>query len=302
MMAKVVAVVTLASASIHGFRMPRQAAGRNCGSRGRSVAELEGPNASIVNGRPASQCDWIWQASLEDGDGTFCGGMLIDEKWVLTAAHCLGGKIDVCLGKYKTTKCEGQKIRVKKATKHPDYDKRVEDDYDIALLELQSPANMGSCVGTVCLPEQGKDVPPGTSCWITGWGTLKDDGKDPNELQEGQVQTMTNRQCDDAPEYKGEDWITDSMICAQGRSGGKIVDACQGDSGGPMVCQQGGAWRVYGATSWGSGCADKDAPGVYARVHKVLSWIEGVMGGGGSPHPGPSPPPPPSGGRRRRRS
>merc|ERR1719284_2267195 len=75
--------------------------------------------------------------------------------------------------------------------------------------------------------------------------------------------------------------IYSNMICAQGKKGSAIVDACQGDSGGPLVCQTGSSWTLYGATSWGYGCADKAYPGVWARVHEALGWIEQTMSGSG---------------------
>merc|ERR1712060_684087 len=85
--------------------------------------------------------------------------------------------------------------------------------------------------------------------------------------------------------------IDSSMLCAQGRnSNGQITDACQGDSGGPLVCNIGGQWAIYGATSWGYGCAGANYPGVWSRVHTELAWIDSVMN---APTPAPTPAPPP---------
>jgi len=246
---------------------------------------LDGPNVSIVNGRPASQCTWTWQVSLEDGGSHFCGGMLIDSRWVLTAAHCLGGSISVRAGSYRRSSNEGQSIRVDRQIEHPRYNDRSKD-YDIALLRLRSPMQMNSCVSTVGLPR--RDVAPGTTCTITGWGTTSAGGSSARNLQEAEVQVMSNTACR-RTNYSNSD-IKDSMLCAQGRDSNGYIDACQGDSGGPLVCQDGGTWRVYGATSWGYGCAEAVHPGVWARVHYVLDWIESSMGGG-SPSPPSSPPP-----------
>merc|ERR1712066_1042874 len=139
---------------------------------------------------------------------------------------------------------------------------------------LESPMNMNGCVGTVCLPS--RDVRPGSTCWITGWGTLSEDGRSPNRLQEAQVQVLSLQDCRNSGYPSRE--ITNDMLCAQGRtSSGAVIDACQGDSGGPLVCESSGTWTVYGATSWGNGCARARYPGVWARVAHFTDWIEVSM-------------------------
>ena len=72
--------------------------------------------------------------------------------------------------------------------------------------------------------------------------------------------------------YKG---ITPNMFCAGYLAGG--IDSCSGDSGGPLVCDVGGVYTVMGATSFGAGCAEANAPGVYARVTAFLPWIKRTM-------------------------
>jgi len=294
MMAKLAAVAALALASIHGARIPQQTrpedgaqtgaeeasvaaleAGEQSGAEEASVAALGGPNVSIVNGRPASRCEWIWQVSMEiGGSGSssshWCGGMLIDSRWVLTAAHCLGGADYVRAGSYIRDSNEGQRVRVAQKIGHPRYNSG-NYDYDFALLRLSSSVRMGSCVGTVSLPQQGRDVAPGTTCWITGWGTTSSNGPLATRLQEVQVDTLSNTACKRTGYSNSQ--IKPSMLCAQGRNSQGVTDACQADSGGPLVCQSGGRYRVFGATSWGRGCAAANYPGVWARVHYVLDWI-----------------------------
>lgn len=51
----------------------------------------------------------------------------------------------------------------------------------------------------------------------------------------------------------------------------------QGDSGGPLVCQADDLWYLVGITSWGSGCGDKNKPGVYTKVSSVMPWIHREM-------------------------
>merc|ERR1719166_797871 len=175
---------------------------------------------------------------------------------------------------------------------HPNYNS-LKFSKDFGLIKLQSPMQMNNCVGTVALPET--DVAAGTSCWITGWGTLSSGGGLPTVLQEAQVNVIRNSACRQDYGYDSSQ-IDSSMLCAQGtNANGGITDACQGDSGGPLVCQSGGTWTVYGATSWGAGCAGANYPGVWARIHYVNDWINSyVYTGPPTPAP-PTPPPPPPG-------
>jgi len=262
----------------------------SCGSKGRSMRN--GTHMQIVNGETADPCEWKWQAGLTSGRMPFCGGMLISADWVLTAAHCAETSnspgFDVVLGDYKPKQTSGKEQRRKavQVIRHPGYNQNTMN-WDLAMVKLSSPVSMSDCVGTVCLPSGG-DVSPGTSCWITGWGTLKSGGSQPDVLQQTQVDIISNSDCVKSYDYTSND-ITDTMICAQGTADGKIQDACQGDSGGPLVCQSSGVWTLYGATSWGYGCAGPSYPGIWARVHMGMSWINSVLSGEYTPPAAPAP-------------
>lgn len=126
-------------------------------------------------------------------------------------------------------------------------------------------------VRPACLPFVVPAPASGTSCWITGWGTLSSGGSQPNQLMQVSVPVVSRQQCDGAYPQK----IHDSMVCAGFAKGGK--DSCQGDSGGPMVCETGGRYYLQGVTSWGYGCAAPGKYGVYAKITYLLNWIKGEM-------------------------
>jgi len=257
---------------------------------------------NIVNGQTAPQCRWKHQISLDDGYGPFCGGTLLTPEWIVSAAHCNDTKLNVTAGAWDITKSESnqQTRRVVQQILHPKWNNK-NTSHDIMLLRVDSPFKMSSCVGTASLPKS--DTPAGKKCWVTGWGSTKqEDGdwrtgpgqpttrKPAAKLQEVEVTTISNRDAYQKYSYDSSDFDS-SMLAAVGTRNGKQADACQGDSGGPLVCSAGGGWELHGVVSWGAGCADPKYPGVYARVHYVDSWIRGYIGKT-SPTPTPTPRPP----------
>uniref|UniRef100_A0A8C5PSN6 Peptidase S1 domain-containing protein n=1 Tax=Leptobrachium leishanense TaxID=445787 RepID=A0A8C5PSN6_9ANUR len=197
----------------------------------------------------------------------FCGGSLINNQWVVSAAHCYKASIQVRLGEHNIATSEGteQFISSSKVIKHGSYNSRTLDN-DIMLIKLASAATLNSYVKTVALPSGCAAA--GTSCLISGWGnTLSSGSNYPDLLQCLDAPILTDSQCTGS--YPGE--ITKNMFCAGFLAGGK--DSCQGDSGGPVVC----SGQLQGIVSWGYGCAQKNNPGVYAKVCNYVSWIKNTI-------------------------
>uniref|UniRef100_A0A8C1LFD8 Peptidase S1 domain-containing protein n=1 Tax=Cyprinus carpio TaxID=7962 RepID=A0A8C1LFD8_CYPCA len=157
---------------------------------------------------------------------------------------------------------------------HPSYNSQTSDN-DIALIHLSSTVTFNDYIKPVCLAAQNSAFPSGTSSWITGWGDVQAGVSlpAPGILQETMVPVVANDQCNT---LLGSGSVTSNMMCAGLIEGGK--DTCQGDSGGPMVSKQCSVWVQSGITSWGYGCAEPNAPGVYTRVSQYQSWITNNIG------------------------
>uniref|UniRef100_A0A3Q2P7M0 Peptidase S1 domain-containing protein n=1 Tax=Fundulus heteroclitus TaxID=8078 RepID=A0A3Q2P7M0_FUNHE len=217
-------------------------------------------NNRIVGGVEAPSGSWPWQVSLHTfTSGHFCGGSLINDQWVMTAAHCVQGTHHV---KHQEGSNPNEVVRtVSRIISHPDY--YFGPDNDIAILKLFTPVNFTSYISPVCLAASNSTFYSGVKSWVTGWGETGYYG----ELK--RTPTYDQRICDYS-EIAG-DIISDNMICAGFREGGK--GPCFGDSGGPLVSKQGDRWIQAGIVSFGIGCAKPFFPAVYARVSQYNNWI-----------------------------
>ncbi|XP_048196317.1 anionic trypsin-2 [Perognathus longimembris pacificus] len=220
----------------------------------------------IVGGYTCAENSVPYQVSLNSGYH-FCGGSLINDQWVVSAAHCFKNSIQVRLGEHNINVVEGNEQFIKAATaiRHPHYNRNTLDN-DIMLIKLSQPASLNSRVGTVSLPSAC--APAGTECLISGWGnTLSFGVHNPDLLQCLDAPLLSQADCEAA--YPGE--ITKNMVCAGFLEGGK--DSCQGDSGGPVVCNG----ELQGIVSWGFGCALSGYPGVYTKVCNYVDWIQDTI-------------------------
>ena len=207
----------------------------------------------------------------------------------MTAAHCtydfssqmLGNdnpsKFHVKVGEHDTSNADdgAQVIHVKKFYQHSDYSHETEN-MDFSILELEEDLTFSTSVRPACLPQDDSNDYTGAKAIVSGWGVLSSpNGTQPQHLQKLTELTVTaNDACGKYKEHNLNE-ITENMMCAA--KPGK--DSCQGDSGGPLVTEIDGRYTLIGVVSWGFGCALPDYPGVYARMTKVLDWVEDITSG-----------------------
>ncbi|XP_066569479.1 chymotrypsin B-like [Amia ocellicauda] len=227
----------------------------------------------IVNGEEAMPGSWPWQVSLQDFSGFhFCGGSLISEQWVVTAAHCgVRTSHRVILGEHDRGNAEEaiQTMRVETVITHPEWDPYTINN-DIALVKLTAPATLNARVSPVCLADTLDVFTPGTRCVTTGWGLTRHNAIfTPNKLQQAALPLLSPEEC---MAHWG-DKISDVMICA----GADGASSCMGDSGGPLVCERNGAWNLVGIVSWGSSRCSTTTPAVYSRVTALRAWVDQTL-------------------------
>lgn len=256
---------------------------------------LSGAVPQIVGGEQASRNEhpWMVYLTIRNSGGTFsCGGSLISEEWVLSAAHCLdpGSTVTVSVGVFdlretaRRNRFDAESIFV-----HPSY-RNVSTGFDIALIKLDRAVPTSLVSRYAKLPSvslNNSEVGTGDTLKTMGWGRTSEGGSSPNILRQVLVPVVSEATCERA--YGSINNTT--QVCAGFPAGGR--DSCQGDSGGPLLFSRNGDDYVAGIVSYGQGCARPNAPGVYTRTSGYLSWIDSIVdsasgggtdieGGGGS--------------------
>ena len=238
----------------------------------------------IVGGSNAAIEDYPWQISLRINTGTSlshtCGGSVINEEWVVTAAHCVrnysAGQLLVIAGTSDVNDVEaGHQYRIAEIIVHEDYVYSGGGaSYDIALLRMANRFDFSTPsiqpIQTINRADVAMGLAdPGVMAIISGWGRLYSDGPGPDTLQAAMVPIHAVEQTNFAPSD-----IAPDMLLA----GTDSTSGCQGDSGGPLVVPDlEGGYKLAGSTSWGRGCAMPGYPGVYARTSFLRPWLEEKM-------------------------
>ncbi|OQV22001.1 putative Transmembrane protease serine 9 [Hypsibius exemplaris] len=271
----------------------------------------DGP-AKITGGILANRHSLPWQVALFKPTGSssgskfqFCGGTILSNRWILTAAHCFArgppaevywepdypvlfqspANITARVGAHDLSVLasadEAVDIDVESIHCHPKYQQQARWDYDFCLLKMREKIPFRKNIAPACLPAQDDDVTPTSRCLISGWGkTSVEEGSATllHQVTKPILSRLTtcNATVLGIPQYEG--FITNRMLCTGNADGllspigiAPLVPAgsCQGDSGGPLVCQTAtrpGAWVVSGVVSWGMLCRNQPTGALPLRI------------------------------------
>lgn len=244
--------------------------------------------AKVIGGQNADLGEWPWMAAVinsgQSAQTQYCGATLIEQSWVLTAAHCLvdsqglvtpANEVELIIN-----------IRTLSQENSETADERIAAD-EIYIHPGYNPASLTSDIALIRLAQDAQSTPITTAdealmtsvttddlTTVTGWGIVDEaQGLSADTLQEVELPIVSQQDCQN---YYGSG-LPDDTICAGFEDGGK--DSCQGDSGGPLMAFRNSNWHVVGIVSFGDGCADQGVPGVYTRVASYRGWIDATMAG-----------------------
>jgi secreted trypsin-like serine protease len=269
-----------ASVALVAGAAPTAQAGQSAPSGERSK-----PSIRIIGGTETSNDAYPFMtALLEKGPGNarkrqFCGGSLISEDVVMTAAHCVQGReakdLQVAVGRTVLSNSQQGQVRNPLPSEgegdpggilvHPRYTKG-DKAYDMAFIELAKPV---TGIVPIKQPTVGTDalIRPGAKATVTGWGNTDTELPHfPDRLREVKVPIVSHDEC----KVSYDTYNAKVNFCA----GVEGKDSCQGDSGGPIFRKVPGRQQPIqiGIVSYGDGCAAQGAPGVYTSTSSAKLW------------------------------
>lgn len=259
--------------------------GRECGKP--KVNAFEGKSYRISSGREAPSGSAPWHVIIRETihGSAFCGGSLVNERWLVTAAHCVYQFEDSYQYPFHprhiqlylaTRNCKGEggiQRSLKSYILHPEFEGSNFNN-DLALFELDEPVMLSDDIMPICLERAlfvDELLRGGRLGVVTGCGSLFEEGRSPLYLNEVKLPYVPREVCAERAEAVNASF-TEGMMCA-GYSRSMRGDACTGDSGGPYVMEYSGRFVLVGIVSWGVGCDRENQYGYYTHVSRYYDWI-----------------------------
>uniref|UniRef100_A0A3P9NPB4 trypsin n=2 Tax=Poecilia reticulata TaxID=8081 RepID=A0A3P9NPB4_POERE len=222
----------------------------------------------IIHGEKVQEDSMQYMVSVQSNVGHVCGGFLLNEEYVVTAAHCGENELKyVLLGDHNLKSSKIKKVSINSTCKPQGY-KDIVHGKDIMLLRLSEKVLLNNDVKTIPLPLSERPLRDNQECSVAGWGkTERTDHSD--DLRMVNVAIINQQTCQE----KWDNMLPHNVICAGGFGINKGF--CQGDSGGPLVCNG----RAVGVVSFNRGfyCNYPDVPNVYTDISKYLHWLNKVV-------------------------
>ncbi|BFG06024.1 venom serine protease [Drosophila madeirensis] len=242
----------------------------------------------VANGVETAKHEYPSMVGLRDLASTlpiFCGGSIVSERFIVTAAHCtrrqpVASRLLALVGEHDLSSASesiyAAQHRIRSIINHPAYTVTNSGDLnDIALLQTATPMEWSRGVAPICLPiRQADSTFSYQNVDIAGWGTLGFAAAKSNTLQKATLLTMENAVC--RQQYNSS--ITASQLCTYDASG-RGQDSCQYDSGGPVILRQRERMYLLGVISYGRACGQPYGIGVNTRITSHINWLLRYVGG-----------------------
>ncbi|KAM9305347.1 polyserase-2-like [Gastrophryne carolinensis] len=269
--------------TLYAAAIPNPATGTVCGTQGLQVR--------IFGGNKVAPGEFPWHVTMTFNGKPFCGGSLISDRWIVTAAHCFDRtatedkrdhklwRVHLGFTKMGQSQQESSAVTVvpSRIMVHERYHTYT-DGFDIALVEFSQPVNFTRFISPICLPESSHRFHLRSPCYATGLQDVADGVPLNSErsLEKVQQTLIGWKTCNCIynthmrPDL--ENPAKPGMLCIT-ESDGK-AGPCLGDSGGPVVCNEDGVWFLAGAISFSQGCHLLNSPTIISSVSFYQDWIQ----------------------------